>query len=172
MKIKNTAKTLRERRLQSADRDRYWLKRAGILARRPVGKGGSPHPSVKVGAILVDANDEMIAASANRFPARVARHSERIKEGSKSLWFNCAEQLALMQALRRGKKVRGAKMYVTLEPCATCAGMMAEAKLAAVYFPSGYKKRNAKLKPKWDESIEIGRAKLREAGVAVVAVKE
>lgn len=171
MTLKNDSQLLRARRIQTLKEHRSWLKRAEKLARRPAKNGGSPHPSIKVGAILVDANGEMIAASSNRFPRGVANLPERTKEGSKSLWFNCAEQLALMQALRRGKRVRGARMYVTLEPCATCAGMMAEAKLAAVYFPSGYKKRNASLKPKWDESIEIGRAKLREVGVAVVAVK-
>jgi deoxycytidylate deaminase len=150
---------------------RQWLARAEEISAQPVSKGGSPHPSVKVGAVLVDARGRELAASSNRFAEGVdRRRSERYKDGDRSLWINCAEQLALMQALRKGKKVEGARLYVTLEPCAVCAGLIGELKIAEVYVPIGSMRRYAKLKAKWKESIEIGLTKLEESGVRLISV--
>jgi len=150
---------------------RRWLERAEEISTQPVSKGGSPHPSVRVGAVLVDAMGREIAACANRFAQGVdRRRPERYKDGSKSLWINCAEQLALMQALREDKKIEGARLYVTLEPCAVCAGMIGELKIAEVYVPVDSMRRYAKLKAKWKNSIEIGLTKLEESGVRLVSV--
>lgn len=150
---------------------RRWLDRAEKISAEPVSRGGSPHPSVKVGAVLVDARGKELAAASNRFADGIdRRRSERYKDGSKSLWINCAEQLVLMQALREGKKVAGARLYVTLEPCAVCAGLIAELGLSEVCVPVDAMRRYAKLKAKWKESIEIGLVKLQEAGVRLVPV--
>jgi deoxycytidylate deaminase len=150
---------------------RAWLARAEEISAQPASKGGSPHPSVKVGAVLVDARGREMAASSNRFAHGVdRRRSERYKDGARSLWINCAEQLALVQALRTGKKVKGARLYVTLEPCAVCAGLIGELKIAEVYVPIDSMRRYAKLKAKWKESIEIGLTKLEESGVRLVSV--
>jgi deoxycytidylate deaminase len=120
---------------------------------------------------LVGANGREIASSANRFAEGVdRRRPERYKDGSKSLWINCAEQLALMQALRQGKKVAGARMYVTLEPCAVCAGMIGELQIAEVCVPVDAMRRYAKLKTKWKDSIETGLTKLAEAGTRLISV--
>ena len=159
------------RRPDASAAHRVWLKRAETVASQSIDKGGSPHPHVRVGAVVVDAKGHEIAAASNRFAEGVdRRRPERYKNGSKSLWINCAEQLALMQALRKGKKVLGAKLYVTLEPCAVCAGLIGEAKISEVYVPVDSMRRYAKLKAKWKQSIEIGRTKLGEAGVRIVAV--
>lgn len=150
---------------------RSWLSRAEDLAAQPLSRGGSPHPSVRVGAVLVDAKGKEIASAANRFAEGVdRRRRERYKDGAKSLWINCAEQLALMQALRKGKNVKGAKLYVTLEPCAICAGMIGELQLASVYVPVDAMRRYAGLKAKWKDSIEIGLIKLEESGVRLIPV--
>ncbi|MDR3448445.1 MAG: deaminase [Alphaproteobacteria bacterium] len=150
---------------------RLWLARAEQVATSPVSKGGSPHPSVRVGAVLVDAKGREIAAASNRFAHGVdRRRPERYQDGSKSLWINCAEQLAMMDAMRRHKKIAGASLYVTLEPCAVCAGMIGELQLANVYVPVGSFRRYAKLKEKWKHSIETGLIKLAESGVRLVSV--
>lgn len=147
-------------------RDRHWLTRAEEIARSPMSAGGSPHPSVKVGAVLVSATGREIAAASNRFAAGVdRRRPERYKDGSKSLWINCAEQMALMQALQKRAVIKGSTLYVTLEPCAVCAGLIAELKIKRVCVPVGSLRRYAKLKSKWKESIEVGMIKLAEAGV-------
>jgi deoxycytidylate deaminase len=150
---------------------RRWLARAEEVATQPVSKGGSPHPTVRVGAVLVDAQGHEIASAANRFPEGVdRRRPERYKDGSKSLWINCAEQLALITALRNGKKIAGSRLYVTLEPCATCAGLIGELKITEVCVPVDSMRRYARLKSKWKNSIETGLIKLAECGTRLIAV--
>lgn len=153
-------------------RHRGWLERAVQVANSPVSQGGSPHPTVKVGAVLVDAKGREIAAAANRFAQGVdRRRPERYISGSKSLWINCAEQMILIDALRRGVKIKGARLYVTLEPCATCAGLIAESGIRDIFVPVGAMRRYAKLKAKYKESIEVGLVKLAEAGVCRTALE-
>jgi dCMP deaminase len=149
---------------------RAWLVRAAALAQKPVSKGGSPHPTVKVGAIIVDAKGRELAASSNRFPRGVNRRPERLAEDGKSLWINCAEQLAIAEAARRGVSLKGARLYLTLKPCTICAGLMVEAGIRDVFLPKETLRRYARLKAKWQKSIEAGLVKLAEAGVRVTAV--
>ena len=150
---------------------RAWLAKAFALAEKPVNKGGSPHPTVKVGSILVDAKGREIAASANRFAHGVdRRRPERTTKDSRSLWINCAEQLAIAEAARRGVPLKGARLYLTLEPCTICAGLTVEAGISEVFLPVGSLRRYAALKAKWQKSIEAGLVKLAEAGVRVTAI--
>ena len=150
---------------------RQWLARAEQIAHLPVSRGGSPHPSVQVGAVLVNAKGKEIAAASNRFAAGIdRRRKERYADGSKSLWINCAEQLAIAQALKNRANITGSTLYVTLEPCAVCAGLIAELGIHQVCVPVGAMRRYAKLKAKWKLSIEVGTIKLTEAGIALTAV--
>ena len=150
---------------------RQWLARAEAAALKPVSQGGSPHPTVKVGALLVDRKGREIAVAANRFARGVdRRRPERYREGSKSLWINCAEQIAIAQALRKRADLKDAVFYLTLEPCAVCAGLIGELRLKRVFVPAGALRRYAKLKPKWKNSIEIGLIKLAESGVQLISI--
>jgi deoxycytidylate deaminase len=159
------------RRQDPMARHRGWLARADEVARLPVSRGGSPHPSVQVGAVLVDGQGRELAAASNRFAGGVdRRRPERYVSGAKSLWINCAEQMAVADAARRGAKIRGARLYVTLEPCAVCAGLIAELGVREVFVPVGAMRRYARLKLKWKQSIEIGLVKLAEAGVKLTAI--
>jgi deoxycytidylate deaminase len=144
---------------------RRWLMQAERAAK------ASPHPTVKVGAVLVDAKGHEIAGACNRFAHGVdRRRPERYKDGSKSLWINCAEQMAIISAMHKRANVKGASLYVTLEPCATCAGLIAELGLKQVCVPVGAFRRYSKLKAKYKASIEVGLVKLNEAGVPLVPV--
>jgi deoxycytidylate deaminase len=159
------------RRQDACSDHRLWLERAETVANQPISKGGSPHPSVRVGAVLVDAKGHEISSAANRFAEGVdRRRPERYKDGSKSLWINCAEQLALMQALRNGKNIKGARLYCTLEPCAVCAGLISELKIAEIIVPIDAMRRYAKMKAKWKHSIETGLIKLAESGTQIISV--
>lgn len=168
---KNAAMLPKRNRDDALARHRQWLARAESVATLPVGEGGSPHPTVKVGAVLVDAKGGEIASSSNRFAAGVdRRRPERYSSGGKSLWINCAEQMAIATAVRQGTALRGARLYVTLEPCAVCAGLVAEIGIREVFVPVGSLRRYARLKAKWKASIETGLIKLAEAGVKLTAI--
>jgi tRNA(Arg) A34 adenosine deaminase TadA len=158
-------------RLSLLAEHRSWLQYAQKVAAGPISDGGSPHPSVKVGAVIVSKTGKEIVSASNRFALGVdRRRPERYNDGSKSLWINCAEQLAIAAALRQHADIRGARLYVTLEPCAVCAGLIAELQIKQVFVPVGALRRYARLKSKWKNSIEIGVIKLAEAGVDVVSI--
>src|ERR1700757_4642527 len=141
MPKKTTPRSNRQRKDKLADH-RRWLAEAEHLANRPVSNGGSPHPSVKVGAVLVDAKGRMIAHAANRFAHGVdRRRPERYVDGFKSLWINCAEQIVIAAALRKGADIKGASLYLTLEPCAVCAGLIGELRIPKVFVPVGALRR-------------------------------
>ncbi len=168
---KSPAQKNRTRHDDTLAQHRHWLARAEAVANQPVSHGGSPHPSVKVGAVLVDKKGREIASSANRFAHGVdRRRKERYKDGTKSLWINCAEQLAIMKALRARADVNDARLYVTMEPCTVCAGLIAELGVKQVCVPVGALRRYARLKAKWKDSIEIGMTKLAEAGVQLISI--
>lgn len=165
------SKPQKKRRQDDLAQHRHWLKRAEDIAHLPISAGGSPHPSVKVGAVLVNAKGKEIAAASNRFADGIdRRRPERYKNGSKSLWVNCAEQMVFMNALKKHAKTKDATLYVTLEPCATCSGLIAELGLKMVCVPVGSLRRYAKLKAKWKNSIEIGLIKLAEAKMPLTTI--
>lgn len=170
-KTKNTTRKTSSRHTDNLAEHRQWLERAETVAHQAVSHGGSPHPSVKVGAVLVDKKGREIASASNRFAHGVdRRRPERYKTGSKSLWINCAEQLAIAKALRNRADIKDAKLYVTLEPCAVCAGLIGELQLKQVFVPVGALRRYAKLKNKWKDSIETGLIKLAESGAQLTAI--
>jgi diaminohydroxyphosphoribosylaminopyrimidine deaminase/5-amino-6-(5-phosphoribosylamino)uracil reductase len=78
--------------------DALWMERALELARGAVGLA-SPNPTV--GCVLVGVSGEVLGEGAHRYAER-----------------DHAEIVALKQAAARGREVRGATAYVTLEPCA------------------------------------------------------
>ena len=161
----------RRRLSDSREMDRDWLLKASDIAKASPEKGGSPHPTVKVGAILVDAKGHEIARAANGFAHGIdRRRPERYENGSRSLWINCAEQMVVAKAVRAQANIKGAKLYVTLEPCAICAGLLVECGIREVVVPLSSRRSYAKLKAKWKKSIEIGTSKLTEAGVTITAV--
>jgi tRNA(Arg) A34 adenosine deaminase TadA len=79
---------------------------------------------VPVGAVLVDgASDEVLARAHNRV--------EELHDPTAH-----AELLAIQDAARRlgSKRLTGADLYVTLEPCAMCAQAIAFARLRRLHF--------------------------------------
>jgi tRNA(adenine34) deaminase len=97
--------------------DAYWMRQALAQARAAARKGEVP-----VGAVLVR-NGVRVAAAHNR-PIAAQDPSAH------------AEILALRRAARRLKNYRldGTILYVTLEPCAMCAGALVWARIAKVVY--------------------------------------
>jgi tRNA(adenine34) deaminase len=89
------------------------------------------HGDVPIGAIVV-VGDEVVAR----------RHNEREATGDPTAH---AEVLALRDAARarQGWRLDDATVFVTLEPCAMCAGAMVNARVARVVFGAADPKAGA-----------------------------
>jgi dCMP deaminase len=71
-----------------------------------------------------------------------------------------AEANAIAQAARHGVPIRGASLYVTLEPCFVCLKLLATAHIEKVYFELGYASRDPARDAFWKEAV-------RDAGITV-----
>ena len=104
--------------LAENERDREWMQRALDVAARAEAIGEVP-----VGAVLVGPEGELLAEGGNRviIDADPTAH---------------AEIVALRQATSAAGNYRlpGSTMYVTLEPCAMCAGARVHARVERVVF--------------------------------------
>lgn len=97
--------------------DLAWMRRALRLARRAEAAGEVP-----IGALVVR-DGHLLGAAAN---APIGRHDPSAH----------AEMLALRRAANRAGNYRlpGAELYVTLEPCAMCAGAIVQARIHRVIY--------------------------------------
>jgi tRNA(adenine34) deaminase len=101
-----------------ADRDLEWMQHALAEADR-----AAEHGDVPVGCVIVDAEGQELSRGRNR----------RELEGDPTAH---AEIDALRAAARRigHWRLEGATVYVTLEPCAMCAGALVNARVARVVY--------------------------------------
>lgn len=106
--------------------DRHWMQRALDLAREARAAGEVP-----VGAVLVRAG-ELVSQAWNR---PIATHDPTAH----------AEILALRAAAARlgNYRLPGCDLYVTLEPCAMCAGAIIHARLRRVIYAAADPKTGA-----------------------------
>ena len=71
-----------------------------------------------------------------------------------------AEANAIAQAARYGVAIKGASLYVTLEPCFVCLKLLATAQIEKVFYELGYESRDAARDASWKEAV-------RDAGIVV-----
>jgi tRNA(adenine34) deaminase len=97
---------------------RNFMAQALDAAREAVAAGEVP-----VGAVVVDAAGEVIATASNR----TRRDADPTAH---------AELLAIRDAAARlgNERLDGCTLWVTLEPCAMCAGAIAHARIARLYY--------------------------------------
>jgi tRNA(adenine34) deaminase len=109
-----------------AEADRVWMRHALDLANRAGEEGEVP-----VGAVMVK-DGQLVGEGRNRVIG--------INDPSAH-----AEILALREAGQRlgNYRLPGCSLYVTLEPCAMCAGAMLHARLEHVFFGAGDPKTGA-----------------------------
>jgi tRNA(adenine34) deaminase len=90
------------------------------------------HGDVPVGAVVVSADGALLAREHNRREERADPTAH-------------AELLAIREATRRlpGWRLEGATVYVTLEPCAMCAGALVNARIARLVFGASDPKAGA-----------------------------
>jgi dCMP deaminase len=69
-----------------------------------------------------------------------------------------AEANAIAQAARHGVAIKGASLYVTLEPCYVCIKLLATAQIDKVYFELGYDSKDPSRDSYWRQEA------VKEAG--------
>jgi tRNA(adenine34) deaminase len=111
-----------------SEADTRWMRHALVLAKR----GEAEDDEVPVGAVLVDAEGELLAEGWNR----------NITDQDPTAH---AEVVAMRQGgMRIGNhRLLGCTLYVTLEPCAMCAMAMVHARVARVVYAASDPKTGA-----------------------------
>jgi len=71
-----------------------------------------------------------------------------------------AEANAIAQAARHGVAIKGATLYVTLEPCLVCIKLLATAQIAGVYYEMPYESRDRARDSFWRDAV-------KDAGIEV-----
>jgi len=71
-----------------------------------------------------------------------------------------AEANAIAQAARYGVAIKGATLYVTLEPCLVCIKLLATAQITRVYFEMPYESRDRARDNFWHDAV-------KDAGIEV-----
>lgn len=122
----------------------------------------------QVGALIVK-DKRILASGYNGAPAGVSHCDEvgclreQLKVPSGERHELCraihAEQNAIVQAAYSGTSLRGATMYVSLQPCSLCAKLMINAGISKLVFRGAY-------------PDELALAMLNEAGIELVNFDE
>lgn len=107
--------------------DRHWMGQALALARQAADLGEVP-----VGALLLGADNVVLGAAHNQ---PIGRHDPTAH----------AEILALRQGAERvgNYRLAGSTLYVTLEPCAMCAGAILHARVQRLVYAAADPKGGA-----------------------------
>ena len=101
--------------MNDSAQDLHWMRRALELARRGIGVT-SPNPAV--GCVILDRAGQVVGEGWHEYDL-----------------LDHAEIVALREATTHaGDRVHGGTAYVTLEPCAMCAGAMIHARLDRVVY--------------------------------------
>lgn len=126
----------------------------------------SKDPAVKVGAIIVDDDGNLLSSGWNGFPRGVIDSHHRLNSRELKLCFVVhAEANAIAQAARTGARVYGANIIVTeRHPCRSCAGLIIQAGIRRVYAPVMGDDANQQ----WHDDRKFAQTMFNEAGVDVI----
>jgi dCMP deaminase len=82
-----------------------------------------------------------------------------------------AEANAIAQAARYGVAIKGASLYVTLQPCFVCLKLLATAQIIRVYFELAYESRDAARDAFWQRAVaEAGFEVFRQLPISPAAL--
>jgi dCMP deaminase len=82
-----------------------------------------------------------------------------------------AEANAIAQAARHGVPIKGATLYVTLEPCYVCVKLLATAQIERVFFELAYESRDGLRDTHWKQAVaEAGFQEYRQLTVSKEAL--
>lgn len=121
---------------------------------------------LRVGAIIVTVNGQMVEAYNQRVPTPEAPYIEGDPRNFLPLGSDThlkaslhAEQAAIAQAAKKGISLKGASIYCSVFPCPDCASVIAASGIQKVYFQTGYHQL-------------YGQEVLKRNGVKLILVKE
>jgi dCMP deaminase len=125
----------------------------------------SKDPSTKVGAVVVGPSRDVRTQGYNGFPRGVLDDASRYANRPlKYRYVVHAELNACLHAARTGVSLCGCSMYITLPPCAICAGAIIQVGIVEIVHPS------CEVPERWRSDFELARDMLLEAKVRVQAV--
>lgn len=125
----------------------------------------SKDKSTKVGAVIVNSDNNPISIGFNGFPAKVDENNERIEKREIKYAFTVhGEANSIANAAKNGQKTKDCVMYITFFPCCDCAGLIVNA---------GIKKIVCENPPdfnheRWGSSWRIAETILNEGNVEIV----
>lgn len=91
----------------------------------------------QVGAVLIGPDNDVRLCSYNGPPAGVRDYPERFERPAKYLYASHAEANLISFAAREGIRTKGCTVYVTHQPCATCARLIIQAGITKVVYGDG-----------------------------------
>jgi len=121
----------------------------------------SKDPSTKVGAVIVDEKRRVVSLGYNGFPRGVDDSPERYADRpTKYAHVVHAELNAILNAPRG---VEGCTLYVTLEPCTTCAKAIIQSGVRRVVLPDRTGESNTEVLKRWGDDQKTAYNMMDEA---------
>lgn len=151
------------------DRLAWYFKIARTIAEASCDK------STKVGCIVVGPDKEIRAQGYNGFPRGVNDEDEKWHERpAKYDYVIHAEANAVANAARTGASLKGCTAYVTAPPCCNCAGLLINAGISKVVWPSlgndGITSQS--LSDRWQVSFQRALNLFEAGGVEIEVITE
>lgn len=143
---------------------REWDRRHMLIA--DVVASTSKDPSTKVGAVIVDLSNRLVATGYNGFPRGVRDDLSRLNDREMRLKMTMhAEKNAILFARR---DLSNCTLYSTFVPCASCAAMIIQSGITRVVTrvpPDAFAQR-------WAQDILLAKMMFEEAKVQLFFVPE
>lgn len=147
--------------------DIYFINLAKNVAKK------SKDRSTKVGAIIVNDHDEIVATGFNGFPRGIDDENPAYHE--RPLKYDVtehAERNAIYQAAARGSACRGTTLYLGHSPwngiCTDCARAIIQAGIKTIIGPEA--ERFAGRGEQWEQNCRTAQNLLKEAGIVVKSI--
>jgi dCMP deaminase len=143
--------------------DEYFMTMAYLVSMK------SKDPSTRVGAVIVNVDNQIMSTGYNGFPRGIEDLEERYTNKEyKYLAINHAEENAILQCARNGISSLDCRLYVPWIPCSRCAKSIIQSGINEVIYDAnfpGNKQENQS--DEWRQSVVISQEILMEAKVNV-----
>jgi len=128
----------------------------------------SKDPKYKVGAVIFDADGNIVSTGYNGAPRKVSDCPARYEKPLKQFYIAHAEENAISQAARRGVSTDNCCMLIWGKtPCASCARMIIQAGIKVVLF-----KKEDFSGSNYKESFKAALTMFHEANIGITYIKD